>query len=121
MIGMKPNTLASVLGIIGCAVYLWLYSSGVGYPLAAASLAVSVLVLVSAASLVFNSRKALALAEGASFVSLAYSGFLISELRQPLEGLALALAAAYLLAASYAYRRYGKTKYITPLDMPVYG
>ena len=118
---MRSSSVALFAGFAGSVAFLWLFLIGVGYPIGASSLLLFVICVVSAASLIFNSRRSLALATAAGAAAVLYSGVVILGTRGPLEYAAAALAALYFVAAVYSLSRFGRSKYLTPLDMPVYG
>jgi hypothetical protein len=118
---MQPNTLASAFGGAVALAFLWFFVTGVGYPSSASSLLIFFLCVISAAALIFHSRRWLVLSIGISVLSLAYSLVLAMTQSGAVEYLSAGLAAAYLLSSAYAYSRFDKAKYLTPLDMPVYG
>ncbi|HVP24064.1 MAG TPA: hypothetical protein VMS77_09165 [Conexivisphaerales archaeon] len=118
---MKPNDLALLIGAVVTATFLWLYLSGVGYPASSSSLFAFLVCLVSTASLFFNSRRSLLLSTAVSALSLVYSLLLLLGHREGPEYVAIAVTTAFVLTATYALTRFGKARYLTPLDMPVYG
>ena len=121
MKALKPSTIAALAGIAGSLGFLWLFFSGVGYPVGAFSLILSFASLVSAAALIFNSRRTLAVSAAVAAGSLGYSIELLVGRHGPAEYMVATITAIYLVAAAYAFLRFGKTHYVTPLDMPVYG
>jgi hypothetical protein len=118
---LRPSTIAAIAGIVGSLGFLWLFFSGVGYPVGSFSLILSFASLVSAAALIFNSRRTLAVSAAVAAASLGYSMELLIGRHGPAEYLVATITAIYLVIATYAFLRFGKTHYLTPLDMPVYG
>lgn len=108
-------------GIAGSLAFLWLFFVGVGVPANASSLIFFFLCAITAALLIFNSRRTIAVSAAAAAASVAYSAFVLLARRGPAEYAVAAVSAIYLVATAYAYYRFGKARYLTPLDMPVYG
>ena len=113
--------MALCAGIAGSLAFLWLFFVGVGVPVNASSLIFFFVCAITAALLIFNLRKTIAVSAAAAVASVAYSALVLLSRRGPAEYAVAAISAIYLVAAFYAYFRFGKARYLTPLDMPVYG
>lgn len=122
---MEPNALAFAVGVVSSLFYLSLYLAGLGWPLAFVTLFIFALRLVSSLALFVHVKATLVSSLGASFVALTYLASLLFNVVNfgvYLTFMAeLANTGAILYALSRLTKTKAKTKYVTPLDLPVYG
>jgi len=117
--------LAFAVGVVSSLFYLSLYLAGLGWPLAFVTLFIFALRLVSSLALFVHVKATLVSSLGASFVALTYLASLLFNVVNfgvYLTFMAeLANTGAIVYALSRLTKTKAKTKYVTPLDLPVYG